>query len=216
MTGITAAAVKSLRERTGAGMMDCKKALQETGGDEEKAIDLLRQKGTAKAAKRSGKETSEGTVFITANDGRAAMVELLSETDFVARSDDFKGFARRAAAAIADLDLPDGEILSGDDLFQGDHVIVPVNQRFVAHVDRNDNLLKATRKFDTPFDLCAVLYSIRCEFVIRYRFIEPRTALVIGKLGAQPDSEKYLDRQVVFFDQFKRGARIITRVVQPD
>jgi elongation factor Ts len=99
-------------------MMYCKKALQETGGDEEKAIDLLRQKGTAKAAKRSGKETSEGTVFITANDGRAAMVELLSETDFVARSDDFKGFARRAAAAIADLDLPDGEILSGDDLFQ--------------------------------------------------------------------------------------------------
>jgi len=118
MTGITAAAVKSLRERTGAGMMDCKQALQETGGDEEKAIDLLRQKGTAKAAKRAAKETSEGTVFIATNDGRATMVELLSETDFVARSDDFTGFAQRTAAAIADLDLPDGEILSGDNLLQ--------------------------------------------------------------------------------------------------
>jgi len=118
MTGITAAAVKSLRERTGAGMMDCKKALQETGGDEEKAIDLLRQKGTAKAAKRAAKETSEGTVLIARHDGRATMVELLSETDFVARSEDFMGYAQRAADAVAGLSLPDGEVLSGDDLFQ--------------------------------------------------------------------------------------------------
>ena len=118
MTEITAAAVKSLRKRTGAGMMDCKKALQETAGDEERAIDLLRQRGVATAAKRAGRETSEGMVYIATSDGQAAIVELLSETDFVSRGDDFTEYARHTAEEIVKMDLPDGEVLSGEELFQ--------------------------------------------------------------------------------------------------
>ena len=85
MSQITAAAVKSLRDRTGAGMMDCKRALTEAGGEEEQAIDLLRQWGAAKAAKRSGRAMTEGVVAIARADGRAGMVAVTSETDFVSR-----------------------------------------------------------------------------------------------------------------------------------
>ena len=100
MTEITAAAVKALRERTGAGMMDCKRALKEAGGDEEKAIDLLRQSGAAKAAKRAHREATEGTVVLARDEatGAVAMVEVSSETDFVARNEEFLAFAERAAA----------------------------------------------------------------------------------------------------------------------
>ena len=76
MAEITASAVKSLRERTGAGMMDCKRALEETGGDEEEAIDLLRQQGAAKAARRADRETSEGTVEIASVEGREYQAEV--------------------------------------------------------------------------------------------------------------------------------------------
>lgn len=118
MAEITAAAVKSLRDRTGAGMMDCKRALEESAGDEERAIDLLRQRGAAKAAKRAGKEVSEGTVQILVRDGSAAMVEVLSETDFVARSDAFTDFALAAAETALGLPLPDGAVLDGPDVFE--------------------------------------------------------------------------------------------------
>ena len=102
MTEITAAAVKALRERTGAGMMDCKRALQETGGDEEQAIDLLRKSGAAKAAKRADRTASEGIVVAATDErtGAVAMVQVSSETDFVARNEQFVGFAERAAATL--------------------------------------------------------------------------------------------------------------------
>jgi elongation factor Ts len=113
MSAITAAAVKSLRDRTGAGMMDCKKALVETGGDEEQAIDLLRQWGSAKAAKRSEREMSEGIVAIEATEGSVGMVAVSSETDFVARNQDFQDFATSLALRVAKSDIPDGEVLDG-------------------------------------------------------------------------------------------------------
>lgn len=117
MTEITAAAVKSLRDRTGAGMMDCKRALEETGGDEEKAIDLLRKKGAAQAAKRADRGSDEGTVRIAGEgDGPVAMVEVTSETDFVARNDEFVAFAERAARVARDADLPEGEVREGEEL----------------------------------------------------------------------------------------------------
>jgi elongation factor Ts len=100
---ISAADVKVLRERTGAGMMDCKKALDETGGDMEAAIDLLRSRGAAKAAKRAGKETAEGAVatYVDSSAGVAALVELNCETDFVARTDEFQALARQMAEHVA-------------------------------------------------------------------------------------------------------------------
>lgn len=103
MSGITAADVKALRERTGAAMMDCKAALTEAGGDVEKAIEILRVKGQASAAKRSGRGTDEGIVssYIHANGTIGAMVEVQCETDFVARNDDFKAFAYEVALHVA-------------------------------------------------------------------------------------------------------------------
>jgi elongation factor Ts len=100
---ITSQMVKDLRDKTAAGMMDCKKALSETDGDMEKAVDLLRQKGLAVAAKRAGRATSEGTIetYIHAGGKIAAMVELSCESDFVAKTDGFKEFARDLALHIA-------------------------------------------------------------------------------------------------------------------
>jgi elongation factor Ts len=108
MAEITAALVKDLREKTGAGMMDCKRALTETGGELESAIDWLRKKGLAAAAKKSGRVAAEGLVGVISAPGRAAMVEVNAETDFVARNDTFQAFveavARIALAVGEDLD----------------------------------------------------------------------------------------------------------------
>jgi elongation factor Ts len=100
---ISAQDVKALRERTGAGMMDCKKALEEAGGDAEKAIDLLRAKGVARAAKRAERSTNHGIIGSYVHfDGRTAvLVELNCETDFVANTDDFKALAKDLAMHIA-------------------------------------------------------------------------------------------------------------------
>jgi elongation factor Ts len=95
MAEITAALVKDLREKTGAGMMDCKKALTETGGDLEGAVDWLRKKGLAAAAKKAGRVAAEGLVGVAAMGPRGAMVEVNAETDFVARNESFQDFVRK-------------------------------------------------------------------------------------------------------------------------
>ncbi|MCE4224132.1 elongation factor Ts [Methylobacterium sp. C25] len=104
MAEITAALVKELREKTGAGMMDCKRALTEVAGDLEAGIDWLRQKGLAKAAKKAGRVAAEGLVAVESAGRHAAMVEVNSETDFVARNDSFQAFAREAAKLALDSD----------------------------------------------------------------------------------------------------------------
>jgi elongation factor Ts len=100
---ITAKEVADLRARTGAGMMDCKKALTEAGGDMDKAVELLRKSGAAKADKRAGRETKEGLIghYVHHNGKVAVIVEVTCETDFVARTDDFKGLAKTLAEHIA-------------------------------------------------------------------------------------------------------------------
>ena len=97
---ITAALVKELRERTGAGMMDCKKALTECDDDMEKAIDWLREKGIAKAAKKAGRIAAEGLTRVVAEGNRACLIEVNSETDFVAKNEQFLNLIDTAAAAI--------------------------------------------------------------------------------------------------------------------
>ena len=105
---ITAAQVKDLRDKTGAGMMDAKKALTETGGDMEAAVDWLRTKGLAKAAKKSGRTAAEGLVAVSVAGGRGVVVEVNSETDFVAKNGDFQAMVRQIAEAATDArDLSD-------------------------------------------------------------------------------------------------------------
>ena len=100
---ISAKDVAELRSRTGAGMMDCKKALQETGGEMENAVDLLRKKGAAKAEKRAGRDVKEGVIgnYVHFNGQVGVLVELNCETDFVARTDDFQALAKELALHIA-------------------------------------------------------------------------------------------------------------------
>ena len=104
MANITAAMVKELREKTGAGMMDCKGALNETQGDIEAAVDWLRKKGLAKAAKKAGRVAAEGLVAVESAGHHAAVVEVNSETDFVARNDAFQAFVREAAKIALNTD----------------------------------------------------------------------------------------------------------------
>jgi len=101
-TTVTAKDVQTLRARTGAGMMDCKKALEETGGDVDKAVEYLRKKGIAKAEKRSDRSASEGAIVALVSDDAksAALVEVNSETDFVARNDEFKALAQAVATQV--------------------------------------------------------------------------------------------------------------------
>lgn len=101
---ISAAVVKELRERTGAGMMDCKRALENTNGDMEKAIEFLREKGLAAAAKKAGRAANQGTVtgYITANGQAGSLIEVNCETDFVAKNDDFRAFANELAKQVAE------------------------------------------------------------------------------------------------------------------
>jgi elongation factor Ts len=104
MAEITASLVKELREKTGAGMMDCKKALTETSGDLEGAVDWLRKKGLAAAAKKAGRVAAEGLVAVATADTVGAVVEVNSETDFVARNDRFQAFANQVAQIALDGD----------------------------------------------------------------------------------------------------------------
>ncbi|MDK9720225.1 MAG: translation elongation factor Ts [Rhodospirillales bacterium] len=97
MAEITAALVKDLREKTGAGMMDCKKALGETNGDLEAAVDWLRKKGLAAAAKKSGRVAAEGLVGMATEGAKGALAEVNAETDFVARNDQFQAYAKKVA-----------------------------------------------------------------------------------------------------------------------
>src|SRR6266852_311953 len=105
MANVTALMVKELRERTGAGMMDCKAVLQETAGDMEAAVDLLRKKGLAKAAKKAGRVAAEGLIGAAVTGTKGVVVEVNSETDFVARNDLFQGLVKM----IADVALSVGD-----------------------------------------------------------------------------------------------------------
>jgi elongation factor Ts len=119
---VSAAEVKALRDRTGAPMMDVKRALEEAEGDEQKAIEILRKKGAASAAKRSGRGTQEGVIaaYVHADGRKGALVEVQSETDFVARNEDFREFARQVAIHVTAMnpehvsfeDIPEEDVAS--------------------------------------------------------------------------------------------------------
>jgi elongation factor Ts len=142
MADITAAMVKDLREKTGAGMMDCKRALTETGGDVEGAVDWLRTKGLAAAAKKSGRVAAEGLVGVVSAPGRAALVEVNAETDFVARNETFQAFVeavtRIALSVGEDLDVIKGSPYPGS----GRTVAEELTQ-LVATIGENMNLRRA-------------------------------------------------------------------------
>jgi len=113
---ISAADVKALRDSTGAGMMDCKKALTDAEGDVAKAVELLRERGLSKAGKRAGRETSEGAIGISLDGGRGGIVELGCETDFVAKTDAFQALAQEIADVVAASGIEGAEAALAADL----------------------------------------------------------------------------------------------------
>lgn len=137
---ISAAQVKELRERTGAGMMECKKALVETGGDLEAAVELMRKSGLAQADKKAGRVAAEGMIAIASDDsGRAAVVEINCETDFVAGGDEFGGFASEVAAAALALGGDDVDALLAAPL-AGGQTIEETRRGLIAKIGENINV----------------------------------------------------------------------------
>lgn len=122
MVEITAQAVKALRDRTGVGMMECKRALGESDGDLDRAVEVLRERGLAKAVKRSGRATSEGTVAVSLGDRVAGIVELGCETDFVAKTPDFQALAGALAERLVDDAGIDGRDVLLDATVEGEKV----------------------------------------------------------------------------------------------
>lgn len=154
---ITAAMVKELRERTGSGMMECKKALVETNGDMEAAIENMRKSGQAKADKKAGRVAAEGCVISapSADGKRVALVEVNSETDFVAKADDFIAFANQVGQTIVNNDVVDVEALNALTL-EGDSVTVDEKRRgIISKLGENINV----RRFATVATEAGVIGS---------------------------------------------------------
>ncbi len=139
---ISAAQVKELRDSTGAGMMDCKKALTETDGDMDAAVDWLRTKGLAKAAKKAGRVAAEGLVAIAAGDGVAAVVEVNSETDFVARNDGFQKLARDIASVALSVE-GDVEAITKAAYPGKEHTVEDELREAIATIGENMNLRRS-------------------------------------------------------------------------
>ena len=142
MAEITAGLVKELRDKTGAGMMDCKRALTETGGDIEGAVDWLRKKGLAAAAKKAGRVAAEGLISATAQGKAGAMVEVNAETDFVARNDSFQDFARKVAEIALAKDGDLDRIQTAE--FPGGGTVADKLTSLVATIGENMSLRRAT------------------------------------------------------------------------
>ncbi|MBD9158803.1 MAG: elongation factor Ts [Clostridiales bacterium] len=145
---ITASQVKDLREKTGAGMMDCKKVLTETDGDMEKAIELLRERGIAKAAKKSGRVAAEGLVeAYVSEDGKVgAIVEVNAETDFVAKNEEFKTFVANVAKQVAEKNPKDvEELLAQDSIEEPGKTVNEVLIGKIATIGENMNIRRFAR-----------------------------------------------------------------------
>lgn len=168
MAEITASLVKELREKTGAGMMDCKKALNETQGDLEGAVDWLRKKGLAAAAKKSGRVAAEGLVAVATAGTKGAVVEVNAETDFVARNDKFQAFAAKAAE-LALTTAGDVETLKAATYPGTSHTVQDELTSLIATVGENMNLRRA------------VTLSVSAGVVVSY--VHSAIAPGLGKIG---------------------------------
>lgn len=163
---ITAAQVKELRERTGAGMMECKRALQDTGGDIDAAVEKMRKEGLAKADKKAGRTAAEGAIAIkVADDGKAAaMVEVNCETDFVGKGEEFQDFARQvAAAALAHNPATRDELLGAD---LGGRSVEEGRRALVAKVGENIDVRRFVRIEAGAGALADYVHGLRIGVVV--------------------------------------------------
>ncbi|MCS7189659.1 MAG: translation elongation factor Ts [Bacteroidia bacterium] len=169
MTPITAEQIKKLRETTGAGIMDCKKALEEAQGDFEKAIELLRKKGHKMAAARQERDAKEGAVFASIKDGKGHIILLACETDFVAKNEEFRAFGQK----IADAALQQG-ITSFDEL----------PNLLVEGMPLLDKLAELTAKIGEKMEVARWAF-LEGEYVTRYIHLGGRIGVLVALRGTQ-------------------------------
>lgn len=170
--------IKELRERTGAGMLDCKKALVETGNDIEKAIDWLREKGISKAAKKSGRVAAEGLVFavVTTDNKKGVILEFNSETDFVARNDDFKNFGNMLVELVLNSNINTVEELRETKV--NDKLISEQLTELIAKIGENLNIRRLT-----------VVEANADEFVVSYIHMGGKIGVLVKAKGeATPEN----------------------------
>ncbi len=166
---ITASLVKELRERTGSGMMECKKALVETGGDIDAAIELMRKSGQAKAAKKAGRIAAEGIVAISisADGGRAALVEVNCETDFVAKDENFTAFVDAVADRTLNGDAENTEaLLSGPLQEGGGETVNQAREALIAKIGENVNVRRFARLHAAGGNLYSYSHSGRIGVLV--------------------------------------------------
>ena len=166
---ITASLVKELRERTGAGMMECKKALVETGGDIEAAIELMRKSGQAKAANRAGRTAAEGVIVIAQDDAsrRAAMVEVNCETDFVAKDENFATFAAAVGERALNGAASELEELLNQPLRDGDATTVnEAREALIAKIGENMNVRRFTRFDNAQGEIYSYRHGVRIGVLV--------------------------------------------------
>lgn len=165
MAEITAALVKELRERTGSGMMECKRALQETGGDIETAVDLMRKAGQAKADKKASRIAAEGLIVVRQASGAVAMVEINCETDFVTKNDDFRAFADAVAGVALESGPADLDALLATNMANGQSV--EQNRRdCIAKIGENISVRRFARLATTSGVLGAYLHGTRIGVLV--------------------------------------------------
>ena len=169
MAEITAALVKELREKTGVGMMDCKKALGETSGDIEEAVDWLRTHGLAAAAKKAGRVASEGLIGLSAGDNSAALVEVNSETDFVSRNEEFQNVVREIASLALSCGGDIEKLRASEIPGTGRSVEAEITQ-LVATIGENINVRRVT--------------GIAVDAGVVGSYVHAATAPGLGRIGA--------------------------------
>lgn len=219
MAEITAKLVKELRDRTGAGMMDCKKALGETNGDIEKAIDLLREKGIAKAAKKSGRTAAEGLIFdgVSADNKTAVVLEFNSETDFVAKNDEFRALGQAMVELALTAGINTVEDLKAADL-NGTTVETTITN-LIAKIGENMSL----RRFE----------KVTAEgFVTTYNHLGGKLGVIVEMTGEATEANvakakdiamhvaamdpRYVDRSVVTTDDLDREREISRKQLEAE
>src|SRR5690349_12722047 len=154
---ITAGMVKDLREKTGAGMMDCKGALAETNGDIEAAIDLLRKKGLAKAAKKGGRIAADGLIGLAASGAKGAIVEVNAETDFVARGDAFQAFVREVSRLALKVDGDLDRLLAS--AFPGGGTVAEALTNLIAKLGENMSIRRSAGLSVSPGVVASYIHN---------------------------------------------------------
>ncbi|MBB1089375.1 elongation factor Ts [Lysobacter sp. SG-8] len=200
MAEITASLVKELRERTGAGMMECKKALTETNGDIDAAAENLRKSGLAKADKKAGRVAAEGRVAAAQDGGKAVLVEINSETDFVAKDENFVAFTE--AVAQAALGVSDIEALKGAAI--GGQTVEETRAELIAKVGENVQLRRMVR-VDTDGTVAAYVHGGRIGVLVELKGGDPELArgLAMHVAAMNPPYVKAADVPADFVEKEK-------------